>query len=541
MPIPGYLPGDKRLLTIPSHAPRHGLGGGDPVSLDASQINTGRFIMARMPTSSTANKALIVRTANGDPVYDALTQDDIPSLDPSKIPNLYRNYDAYIVKEGTTYYAYGRKYESLTSGSSFATVIQTVINGGARSIFIKNVAGTDYELTSKITSSLDPFIVESDGATIRATASMDSIIDLTGTSQRVIIKGLVLNCNSVSKSAIRNLTNGGNGLTHTFRICDIHIKENLGYAIDIENPMIGVVSNIQTESPTAKGGLLRVQQTSSTINFGEVLFDMIELKSDLSSTDIEAGILLRATAGRLNFLRFQRVSLDCYNNPTSKPVILIDGAVNQNSFDDMAGHCGDDGKPWLKIINGAEDNHFSNCTFIDTSNKIILGADTKNNMFTDCRFMNSILEDNSNGLNVVDEWGWSMQPFPDGKIPFSLNQKILTRGEVTQNYNTTTIYSLSDVPYYPYLAVEIAAYVSANTLDGATTLTLRKDGADTSKALSISAASTGFFKERNVVVDYNRWGLNQNRIDLKIATAGTSGSITLIPTVVIIPRKTLNI
>jgi hypothetical protein len=450
-------------------------------------------------------------------------------------------YDAYIVKEGAVYNAYGRRNELLKGDPSFATVIQTVINGGARSIFIKNVAGTDYELTSKITSSLDPFIIESDGATIRATASMDSIIDLTGTSQRVIIRGLVLNCNSLANSAVRNLTNGGNGLTHAFRICDLYIKENLGYAIDIENPMVGVVSNIQTESLTAKGGLLRVQQTSSTINFGEVLFDMIELKSDLSSTNIEAAILLRATAGRLNFLRFQRVSLDCYNNPTSKPLILIDGAVNQNSFDDMAGHCGDDGKPWLKIINGAEDNHFSNCTFIDLSNKIILGSNTKNNMFTDCRFLDSILEDDSNGLNVVDEWGWSMQPFPNGCIPFSLNQKELTRGPITQNYGTTTNYWLSDVPYYPFLAVELRVYVSANTLNGTTTLTVRKNASDTAKTLSISAGATGFFKERNVVVDYNRWGLNSDKIDLKIATAGTSGSITLVPVVVIIPRKTLNI
>jgi len=54
-------------------------------NLDASKITSGRFALARLPTSSTANRFLAVRTANADPVYDALGSGDIPSLDASKI------------------------------------------------------------------------------------------------------------------------------------------------------------------------------------------------------------------------------------------------------------------------------------------------------------------------------------------------------------------------------------------------------------------------------------------------------------------------
>jgi hypothetical protein len=54
-------------------------------NIDASWVTTGRFALARLPTSSTANRFLVVRTANADPVYDALVAADIPSLDASKI------------------------------------------------------------------------------------------------------------------------------------------------------------------------------------------------------------------------------------------------------------------------------------------------------------------------------------------------------------------------------------------------------------------------------------------------------------------------
>jgi hypothetical protein len=366
------------------------------------------------------------------------------------------------------------------------------------------------------------------------------MIDLTGTSQRVIIRGLVLNCNSVSKSAVRNLTAGGNGLTHTSAIRDLFILENTGYAIDIENPADIEISNIQSYAVNGKGGLLRILQSSSTINYGELEARNIKIKSDLSSANVNAGVELKVTAGTLNQVKMSRVGVDAYPNTGSKPCLLIDGAVKFNSFDNLMLEPGDNGKPSLKIINGAESNHFTNVYCVGSSNYIIIDSASKNNMFEKLRCLDTIFEDDTNGLNFIDEWGWGMQPFPDGCIPFSINQKELTRGQITQNYGYTQYYWLSDVPYYPFLAVELRAYVSANTLSGLTILTVRKNASNTAKALSIAAGATGFFKERNVAVDYNRWGLNSDKIDLRIDTFGSTGSITLIPVVVIIPRKTLN-
>jgi hypothetical protein len=54
-------------------------------NLDASKITSGRFPLARLPTSATANRFLVVRTANADPVYDVIVAGDIPGLDASKI------------------------------------------------------------------------------------------------------------------------------------------------------------------------------------------------------------------------------------------------------------------------------------------------------------------------------------------------------------------------------------------------------------------------------------------------------------------------
>jgi hypothetical protein len=55
------------------------------VTADAGIITSGRFPLARLPTSATANRFLVVRTANADPTYDAITAADIPGLDASKI------------------------------------------------------------------------------------------------------------------------------------------------------------------------------------------------------------------------------------------------------------------------------------------------------------------------------------------------------------------------------------------------------------------------------------------------------------------------
>jgi hypothetical protein len=68
-----------------AHASRHAYGGADAVSLDASQITSGRLSLSRIPTSATANRFLVVRTANADPTYDVITAADIPGLDASKI------------------------------------------------------------------------------------------------------------------------------------------------------------------------------------------------------------------------------------------------------------------------------------------------------------------------------------------------------------------------------------------------------------------------------------------------------------------------
>jgi hypothetical protein len=46
---------------------------------DALDITSGRLSTSRLPTSSNANRFLVVRTANSDPVYDAIQVSDLPS------------------------------------------------------------------------------------------------------------------------------------------------------------------------------------------------------------------------------------------------------------------------------------------------------------------------------------------------------------------------------------------------------------------------------------------------------------------------------
>jgi hypothetical protein len=58
-------------------------------NIDASQITSGRLSLSRIPTSATANRFLVVRTANADPIYDALVADDIPSITRSKISDFW--------------------------------------------------------------------------------------------------------------------------------------------------------------------------------------------------------------------------------------------------------------------------------------------------------------------------------------------------------------------------------------------------------------------------------------------------------------------
>jgi hypothetical protein len=84
-PFWGSIPDKPSTFPPSAHASSHASGGADAVSLDASQITSGRLSLSRIPTSATANRILLVRTANADPVYDALVAGDIPSLDASKI------------------------------------------------------------------------------------------------------------------------------------------------------------------------------------------------------------------------------------------------------------------------------------------------------------------------------------------------------------------------------------------------------------------------------------------------------------------------
>lgn len=68
------------------HASSHAYGGSDQLSLDASQITSGRLSLSRLPTSATANRYLVVRTANADPVWDVIKLSDL-SIDTDKFWN----------------------------------------------------------------------------------------------------------------------------------------------------------------------------------------------------------------------------------------------------------------------------------------------------------------------------------------------------------------------------------------------------------------------------------------------------------------------
>jgi hypothetical protein len=46
---------------------------------DASDITSGRLSTSRLPTSSNANRFLVVRTSNSDPIYDTIQASDLPS------------------------------------------------------------------------------------------------------------------------------------------------------------------------------------------------------------------------------------------------------------------------------------------------------------------------------------------------------------------------------------------------------------------------------------------------------------------------------
>lgn len=74
------------------HASSHASGGSDELSLDASQITSGRLSLSRLPTSATANRYLVVRTANADPIWDVIKLSDL-SIDTHLLPVTDAEYD----------------------------------------------------------------------------------------------------------------------------------------------------------------------------------------------------------------------------------------------------------------------------------------------------------------------------------------------------------------------------------------------------------------------------------------------------------------
>jgi len=110
-----------------THASTHASGGSDPVSLDASQITSGRLSLSRLPTSATANRVLLVRTANADPTYDQVDWNTDIKNKPSTFPpsahastheyggaDLVRNLD-YLAIRGTTVIDSSRNLVGLAS------------------------------------------------------------------------------------------------------------------------------------------------------------------------------------------------------------------------------------------------------------------------------------------------------------------------------------------------------------------------------------------------------------------------------------------
>jgi hypothetical protein len=67
----GYAPLDTNAKLPLTHLPSH--------THDASEIASGRLSASRLPTSSIANRFLVVRTADSDPTYDTIQASDLPA------------------------------------------------------------------------------------------------------------------------------------------------------------------------------------------------------------------------------------------------------------------------------------------------------------------------------------------------------------------------------------------------------------------------------------------------------------------------------
>lgn len=105
----------------------------------------------------------------------------------------------------------------------------------------------------------------------------------------------------------------------------------------------------------------------------------------------------------------------------------------------------------------------------------------------------------------------------------------------TQNANTTLYHHISLTRLWangesnaemrllsPMRVSEMWVYVSANTVNGPTVITLRKNGAATGLAITIAASATGWHSATGVDVDY----ASGDDICIEVDTGGSTGTIT---------------
>jgi hypothetical protein len=141
-----------------AHASRHASGGADAVSLDASQITSGRLGLSRIPTSATANRVLLVRTANADPTYDQVNWNtDIKNIPSSFPPSAHASTHEY----GGTDLVRNLDYLAIRG--------TTVIDSSRNAVNLASVKGARLIVTDQIRDSSDAYqmakIVPSSGTT----------------------------------------------------------------------------------------------------------------------------------------------------------------------------------------------------------------------------------------------------------------------------------------------------------------------------------------------------------------------------------------
>lgn len=110
--------------------------------------------------------------------------------------------------------------------------------------------------------------------------------------------------------------------------------------------------------------------------------------------------------------------------------------------------------------------------------------------------------------------------------PFGTTQYFPLEGSASDAWNGSTTESDAQVPArFPLIARNLYARANASSLNGATVLTFRVNGADSALALTVPASSTGQFEDTTdeVFVDTG------DDIDLEFAMAGTGGLVEITP------------